>query len=815
MRILKFGGTSLANAECFFKVINILENTVKKEQISVVLSAPAKITNYLTSSIEENLSKNSTSINLNKAKTLFKKLIYNIYKQQNNFLYQKLLNIINIEFKKINKLLQKIHSIQKCPKNLQAIIICQGEILSIAIMKEILIARNHKITIINPIKKLFATGSYLDSEVDIKKSTIKILNMNIPENHIILMSGFIAGMKNKEIAVLGRNGSDYSAAILAACLRANSCEIWTDVNGVYTCDPKIIPKAQLLKYISYQEATELSYFGAKVIHPKTIAPLTKFNIPCLIKNTFNLQSNGTLISNYTDNHDIIKGITFLNNISILKILNNETNKTANPLINILSTLQQHNIPILLTVQASANQSINICIFDKDLKKTIKILEKELQIDLLNKKIKLLCVAKKKSILSIIGSNISSKKLIISNTLNVLSKFSMNTLTIVQGLSKNIISTIIDGNNITNVVKTVYNSIFNTKQIIEVFLIGIGGVGQSLLKQLQNQQPKLEKKHIKIKICGIANSKLLLTKISGICLNNWKESFKKYGIPFNFNNFIDIIKNNNFINPVIIDCSSAQNISNEYSNFLYHGFNIVTANKKANTSSIEYYKKIRKTALQSRKKFLYETNIGAGLPIIDNFQKLINSGDELIKFKGILSGSLSFIFGKLEEGMSLSEATAEAQKLGFTEPNPLEDLSGIDVARKLLILAREAGFNINLNDIQVESVLTSEILKDTSNSQNVIKQLSKIDQLFYNRSLVAKKSGKVLRFVGTIQKKGICKVKIEAVDKNNPLYDIKNGENALAFYSKYYNPIPLIIRGYGAGNNVTAAGIFSDVLRIIQ
>lgn len=814
MRILKFGGTSLANAECFLKVASIIEKSTQKEQISVVLSAPAKVTNYLKSSIQENLSKNLILINFNKTQTLFKNLIHNIHTQQNNILYKKLLNITNTEFKKINKLLQKINSTQKCPKNIQAIIICLGEILSIAIMKEILIAKNYKITIINPIKKLLAIGDYLDAKVDIKESTNRILNMKIPKDHIILMPGFIAGTKNQEIAVLGRNGSDYSASVLAACLHANYCEIWTDVDGIYTCDPKIVSEAQLLKFISYKEARNLSYYGAKVIHPKTINPISKLKIPCLIKNTFNLKSKGTLISSYTDNNTIVKGITFLNNISILKILCNKINNNYKTSSHILSIIDKYKIPILFITNTSIHQNIKIYMIDKYLTKIVEILKNELRVKSLDITLKDFSISKNKSLISIIGSNIYSKKTLVANVVNILNESSINTLSTVKKFSENILSILVNKKDVIKGIKLIHKNIFIQKQIIEIFLIGIGGVGQALLKQIHIQKTKLEKKLIEIKICGIANSTLLLTDINGICLNNWKKSFKKNGVLFNTKYFIDIIKSNNFVNPVIIDCSSSQSISFEYTNFIYHGFHIVAANKKANTSSIEYYKKIRQTALKSRKKFLYDTNIGAGLPIIENFQKLINTGDKLLKFRGILSGSLSFIFGKLDEGISLSQATIEAQQLGFTEPNPLDDLSGIDVARKLLILARESGFNIDLKDIYIEPIIPPEILTQISNSKDFVKKLSKIDKLFYNRSLFAKKSGKVLRLIGTIQKDGTCQVKIETVNKEDPLYMVKNGENAFTFYSKYYNPIPLIIRGYGAGNNVTASGVFSDLLRVI-
>ncbi|QTM69307.1 bifunctional aspartate kinase/homoserine dehydrogenase I [Buchnera aphidicola (Hormaphis cornu)] len=817
MRILKFGGTSLANAKCFLNVVHILEKTIKEEKIAVVLSAPAKITNYLISSIQENLNNQSNFRNINNAQKIFRDLIYKLHNNQPSLSQETIFNNINDIFINLKKLLKQINTLKKCPENLKATIISQGEIISIYIMQALLQAKNHKTTVIDPVKTLLARGKQLDATIDILKSKDRIKNIDIPKHHIILMPGFIAGTKNKEIALLGRNGSDYSAAILAVCLNANSCEIWTDVDGIYICDPKLVPNSFLLKSILYEEALELSYFGANVLHPKTIIPIKNFNIPCLIKNTFNLKSKGTLISNNTHNNQdnaIIKGITSLKDIIIVQILNNTSNCMELICARSFSVLYKNNIDIILTSQTSVHQNINFYIFQKDLEETLDLLQKEFFKEITTKQIKPISITANVSILSIIKSNITFKNNKIFNIINALQQSSIEISAVIQSPNENTLSILVNRNDVDKGIKTIYQSIFNNQRIIEIFLIGIGGVGKALIQQIQKQKKQLENKQITLKICGILNSKLILINTNGICLNTWKKSFNENSIPFNISDLNKIFINKKLINPVVVDCSSSQNIAFEYINFLSKGFHIVTANKKANTTSMSYYKKIRETALQSNKNFLYDTNIGAGLPIIENFQKLINTGDKLIQFKGILSGSLSFIFGKIDEGMSLSEATIEAQKLGFTEPDPRDDLSGIDVARKLLILAREAGFNINLNDIIIEPILPETMLTKKLNYLNFIKKLSTIDTLFNHRASIAHSTGKVLRFIGTIQKNGKCQVKITAVDKNDPLYTVKNGENALAFYSKYYTPIPLVIRGYGAGYNVTAAGVFSDLLRII-
>ncbi|QCO70760.1 bifunctional aspartate kinase/homoserine dehydrogenase I [Buchnera aphidicola] len=816
MKLLKFGGTSLANAEKFLCVANIIEENVKKDQIAVVLSAPAKVTNYLVKVVEKTIKNNQILESIDLAENIFIQLTNNLLKIQSNFPYQEIEKIIKKEFDKLKNIIHGIILLKQCPDNIRATIISRGEILSVFIMKSILQSKNHNVTIINPVKNFVSIGNnYLDSRVDISKSKERIHNINIDKNNIILMPGFISGNKDKELVVLGRNGSDYSAAVLAACLDANCCEIWTDVDGVFTSDPRKIQNTYLLKSISYQEAMELSYFGAKVLHPRTIEPLSQFKIPCFIKNTDKIESIGTLICQKNDSKkDFLKGVTYLNDIVMFNISGPYIKDVRNIIPRVFSIISRDNIKILLITQSSSEYKINFCIFKHDVYKVLHSLNKEFQLELKNGLLNPFKTKENLSILSVIGSNIYKKYNIASKIFSTLGASKINILAIAQGSSKHSISLVMKKEHILKAVQNVHNILFCNKKIIHVFLMGIGGVGRTLLNQILKQKKFLEERNIEIKICTIANSKKIFFLNNEHNLSDWKRDFKKSSKNFDLELLNSLIKNNNFSNSVIVDCTSDQLLSEQYVNFIYNDFHVVTSNKKANTSEWSYYKKIRNATTETNKKFLYETNVGAGLPVIETLQNLFKTGDTLIRFKGILSGSLSFIFGRLEEGVLLSQATKEAKDLGFTEPNPCDDLSGIDVARKLLILARESGYDIELKDIKIEPLLP-ENFKRYKDVDKFLLKLKELDLYFLEKTNQARSAGNVLRFVATIEQKKQFFIKLEEVKINDPLYKIKNGENALAFYTNYYQPIPLVLRGYGAGNNVTASGVFSDLLRTLS
>jgi aspartokinase/homoserine dehydrogenase 1 len=508
----------------------------------------------------------------------------------------------------------------------------------------------------------------------------------------------------------------------------------------------------------------------------------------------------------------VKAISNLDDLTMVNVSGPGMKGMVGMASRVFATMSRENISLVLISQSSSEYCISFCIYSADADIAESCLKQEFELELLNGLLEPIGLKHELSIVSLVGDGMHHQQGVAAKFFSSLAQARVNVVAIAQDSSERSISVVIEKRKCTDAMKVSHQNFFSHKPTIDVFLVGCGVVGSELIAQIARQQPKLKEQNISLKVYGLANSKGMVFDAEGIDLDNWPEVMGKDAVAVTPENIKKFVRDHHLINPVLVDSTSNEALAMSYVDFLKEGFHVVTPNKKANTDSWEYYKALRKAAQTTNRRFLYETTVGAGLPVIDTLQSLIKAGDELVQFEGVLSGSLSYIFGKLDEGMSLSQATTIAKENGFTEPDPRDDLSGLDVARKLLIMAREAGMKLELSDIDIEPVL-SKGFDDSGDIASFMANLALLDNEFSQRVEEAKAQGKVLRYIGNIIN-GKCRVAIEAVDAAHPLYSIKDGENALAIHSRYYQPLPFVLRGYGAGAEVTAAGVFGDLLRTL-
>lgn len=813
MRVLKFGGSSLASAERFVQVSQIITDKLQSSALAVVVSAPQGVTNHLVALANNEINNEKIEQGLSHFKQAIHTIIEDLTATINGFDRVHAEQALSNYEHELRRYLEGTVLLNFCPEHIVARIISMGERLSVALLTSIFTAQNKKVSILEPEKFLITNDSPLNAIADLVESKAKFTEVYADIAELALMPGFIGINRTGQLTTLGRNGSDYSAAVLAVCAQAECCEIWTDVDGVYNADPRFIKEAKLLDYLSYQEAMELSYFGASVLHPKTIGPIAQYHIPCLIKNTGNPDAPGTLIANESDDKNIVKAISNLDDLTMVNVSGPGMKGMVGMASRVFATMSKENISVVMISQSSSEYCISFCIHSHDAHLAKQSLNNEFELELLNGLLEPIALRDNLSIVCLVGDGMQQQQGVAAKFFSSLAQARVNVVAIAQDSSERSICVVIEQHKCTDAMKVTHQNFFTKRPTIDVFMVGCGVVGSELINQIARQQEELMQQNIDMKVYGIANSKGIALQADAIDLNNWQDAVGKNTVALTVDNVKTFVRENHLINPVLIDCTSNESLAMSYVDYLSEGFHVVTPNKKANTDSWEYYQALRTAAQKTNRRFLYETTVGAGLPVIDTLQSLIKAGDALKQFEGILSGSLSYIFGKLDEGMSISQATAIAKDNGFTEPDPRDDLSGMDVARKLLIMAREAGMQLEISDIEIESVLPKDF-DDSGSVDEFMNNIKQLDSVYQAKVDAAKAEGKVLRYIGNILN-GQCKVSIEAVGPEHPLFSIKDGENALAILSRYYQPLPFVLRGYGAGAAVTAAGVFGDVLRTLS
>lgn len=677
------------------------------------------------------------------------------------------------------------------------------------------------------LSELMSGSKLFDSQRLIKTNKIGCRNMVIDEltnsniaaikselADVNIFPGFISSNESGEPTTLGRGGSDYTAALLAAGLDADVLEIWTDVDGFMSADPRIISRAYTLDHLTYSEAMELSHFGAKVIYPPTILPALKRNIPIYIKNTFNPTAEGTLIdgNESSGRKSKIKGISSIRNVSLLTLQCIGMVGVSGISMRLFGALASEYINVILISQASSENSISIVVESKDAAKAAEVINREFDHDIRAAHVNPVGVENDMAVVAIVGELMKHNTGVSGMLFNAVGINGINVYAIAQGASEVNISFVVKEEDLKKTLNVVHDAFFlSNYKVLHIFLAGIGTVGGKLVEKLMAQAEKLKNNdRLMIRIAGVANSKRMALNPQGLNPAGIKDLLAE-GEPATPQKFADAIKSLNLANSIFVDCTASADVAAIYDTMIENNINVVTANKIASSSAYEHYRKLKQTAKEKGVKFHYETNVGAALPIISPINDLIKSGDRIVKLEAVLSGTLNFIVNELSAEKPLSAVIAEAKEKGYSEPDPRVDLSGTDVARKILILAREAGYKLEIDDIDKTPFVPQEYL-DTANVEEFMQKVKELDAEFEERRKQMEAKGLVLRYVATFEN-GKAKIGFKEVDEHDPLFYLEGSNNIVLINSDNYKAHPMQIKGYGAGADVTAAGVFADVIKV--
>lgn len=812
MKVLKFGGTSVANSQNIKLVLDIVINKAKQDQLIVVVSAFTKVTDLLVLASQKAASNDES----------FKEVVAEIERKHLDAIKELipvseqsgLLSHIKRIINHLETLLDGCFLLGELSPRTSDTILSFGELLSSFIIAEAL-KQNLKNSDYKDSRELIKTNNnYGKAAVNFDITNPLIADYFKSNNaQVIVMPGFIASTVDGIGTTLGRGGSDYTAAILAGAMNASELEIWTDVNGMFTANPKIVKQAQPIATISYQEAMELSHFGAKVLYPPTIQPVLRKNIPIIIKNTFEPEAKGTFISNNsTSNSNPVKGISHIDNITLITLEGPGMIGVAGSSKRLFEVLSHENVNVIFITQASSEHSICIGILNSDAENAENAINKAFANEIAQNKIEPCIVEKNLCIIALVGENMKNHQGLSGRMFSTLGKNNVNIRAIAQGASERNISAVINERDVKKALNTLHENFFeeNTKQL-NLFVMGVGNVGEKFIEQV-NQQKKFLKENLKInlRVIALSNSRKMYFDEEGIPLKDWKYLLEN-GEDTNKENFISKVAALNMRNSIFVDITANESVSQTYEQYLKQNVAVVTCNKIACSSAYDNYKKLKNLSRQYNSPFLFETNVGAGLPIIDTLKHLIASGDKINKIQAVLSGSLNFIFNNFDENNSFHDVVKEAGVQGFTEPDPKIDLSGVDVARKILILIRESGYQFDIEDITNKSFIPAECLA-TTNNDDFFKSLLSNASHFENLLKEAKAKDCRLKYVATFEN-GKASVGLEFIPKESPFYNLEGKDNIVQFYTDRYIDQPLLIKGAGAGAAVTASGIFADVIRI--
>ena len=808
MKVLKFGGTSVGSVESILSLKAIVEKEAQKQPIIVVVSALGGITDKLI----------ATSVLAQKGdetwKDEFQAMVERHHKMIDTIITdprkrEQLFNIVDSLFEQLRSIYFGVYLIHDLSKKTQDAIVSYGERLSSNIVATLVqgakwydsrefiktVRKNHKNT--------------LDSEL-----TNRLVRRTFSDlQRISLVPGFISKDRDTdEITNLGRGGSDYTAAIIAAALDAEILEIWTDVDGFMTADPRVIKTAYTIKELSYIEAMELCNFGAKVVYPPTIYPVCVKNIPIRVKNTFNPDSEGSIIKQKVANNDKpIKGISSINGTTLITVAGLSMVGVIGVNRRIFTALADNGISVFMVSQASSENSTSIGVRDQDAAEAVEVLNGEFAKEIETGAMYPMHAENGLATIAVVGENMKNTPGIAGKLFGTLGRAGISMIACAQGAPQTNISFVVKSEHLRKALNAIHDSFFLSEyKVLNLFVCGVGTVGGQLLEQIHNQYEELKRtKRLKLNVVGIATSKKALFNSDGIDLANYRELLAD-APESNEKKLRDAIIEMNCFNSVFVDCTASKEVAEIYQPLLEHNISVIAANKIAASSSYEKYARLKETALARGVFFRYETNVGAGLPIIGTINDLRNSGDVILKIEAVLSGTLNFIFNEISADVTLSEAVRRAKEQGYSEPDPRIDLSGKDVIRKLVILAREAGYKVEKNDVEAHLFIPDEFFE--GNIDEFWKNLPKLDADFEARRKQLDAEGKRWRFVATFDH-GKLSVALKEVDRTHPFYNLQGSNNIVALTTERYREYPMLIQGYGAGASVTAAGVFANIMSI--
>lgn len=811
-RIHKFGGTSLASAERFRRVADILQAQEDPRQ-AVVVSAAAGVTDALLDLVGH-AQRGGSDIEplLSALASRHLDLADELLGEEQRAAYAL---VIGNDIGDLREILRAAALLKSSDRGIRDVVSGYGELWSAQLLCAQLAAQigPQRVRWLDARTVLVVDEHELGPVVNWTASE-QALQQHLVEDpaDVVVITGYIASDRNGVQTTLGRNGSDYSASIFGALLEATEITIWTDVDGVMSADPRRVPDAAVIHSLSYNEAMELAYFGAKVIHPQTMAPAIAKQVPIVIRNTFDPAQPGSRIAAVAEPDGQVKGITSIDGIALINLEGAGMIGVPGTADRLFHALHEAGISVVLISQASSEHSICVAVPEAAADRAHAVVGRAFDVELRDGQIQNVEVTRSASVLAVVGDGMAGTPGVAAKVFGALGESSVNIRAIAQGSSERNISAVIDSADATRALRAVHAGFYLSPQTISIGLIGPGNVGAALIDQIAGEQRRLlEENNVDLRLRGLVSRNRMLLGDRALDLANWRDQLASSELDADLEHFVEHIHADYLPHAVIIDCSASAEPAARYERWLQRGVHVITPNKRANSGPFEYYRKLRRARRHGSVHFLYETNVGAGLPVIQTVRDLVQTGDEIESVEGVFSGTLAYLFNRFDGTRPFSDIVLEARAKGFTEPDPRDDLSGMDVARKLIILAREAGREIELTDVQIESLVPAELAQ--GDVDEFLAGLPRHDDKMTELLEASRDAGEVLRYVGRLHADGHATVGLERIGRDHPLASISLTDNVIQFATRRYCDNPLIVRGPGAGPDVTAAGVFADLLRL--